>query len=393
MKPSEAKNGVRRHLQAMTALDCISALVFLVFLTSCGGGGGYPPPPGDTTPPATTASPAAGIYGSTQLITLASNEPGTIYYSADGNMPSIGGSNTISGPSPIRDIRVSSDTTLLQFFAVDSSGNRESVKSETYVVSTGAATGPGDTQNYFPSDIGNLWGTLVTNTRNGSPPDAYPTSMTISGTKEINGVTAVVSRQSNPRNIMDVDEYLLKNSQGVTYLGNNDQFDAITNQFVPQVAFFQSQPGSSFVQANKARLDYGSDLDGDAKNETVDLKSIVNVKGLETVTVPAGIFPNSVRIETDLTLTVTLSSNKEKSSNGNSNPVACPGIGPVKTVTATSANGLSETESEELTAAIIAATFLRPATSLTAGSMPNSVAVGDFNNGLGYGSNKSRGSV
>jgi len=379
MKPTEAKNGVRRHLQAMTALDCISALVFLVFLTSCGGGGGSP---GDTTPPATTASPAAGIYGSTQLITLASNEPATIYYSADGNMPSIGGSNTISGPSPIRDIRVSSDTTLLQFFAVGSFGNREPVKSETYVVSTGAATGPGDTQNYFPSDSGNLWGTWVTNTRTGSPPDAYPNSMTISGTKEINGVTAVVSRQSNPRHIMDVDEYLLKNSQGVTYLGNNDQFDAITNQFVPyQVAFFQSQPGSSFVQANKAGLDYGSDLDGDAKNETVDLKSIVNVKGLETVTVPAGIFPNSVRIETDLTLTVTLSSNKEKiAATAIQTQWLAPGIGPVKTVTAMSANGLSETESEELTAAIIAATFLRPATSLTAGSMPNSVAVGDFNN-------------
>ena len=214
--------------------------------------------------------------------------------------------------------------------------------------------------------------------------------MTISGTKEINGVTAVVSRQSNPRNIMDVDEYLLKNSQGVTYLDNDDRLKRLQSIF-SSGHFLHSQPDGSFVQANKARLDYGSDLDGDAKNETVDLKSIVNVKGLETVTVPAGIFPNSVRIETDLTLTVTLSSNKEKSSNGNSNPVACPGIGPVKTVTATSANGLSETESEELTAAIIAATFLRPATSLTAGSMPNSVTVRDINNGLGYGSNKSRG--
>lgn len=379
MKPSGAKCRARRRLQERTALDCISALVLLVFLTSCGGGGGGSA--GDTAPPATTASPAGGIHGATQLITLTSSQPATIYYSVDGNMPSIGGSNTISGPSPISGIQVSSDTTLLQFFAVDSSGNREPVKSETYVVSTGAATGPGDAQNYFPSDIGNIWGTWVTYTSTGSPSDAYPNFTTISGTKAINGVTVFVSRKSNPRQFVDVDEYLLKNSQGVTYLGNNDPFDAITNQIVPyQVAFFQSQPGSSFVQANIAQLDYGSDLDGDAKNETADLKSVVTVKGLETVTVPAGIFPSSVRIETDLTLTVTLSSdNSTIAATATQTRWLAPGVGPVKTVTNTTGNGLSETESEELTGAILAAKFLGPATSFTAGSMPNSVAVGDFN--------------
>ncbi len=329
----------------------LSLFLFLVIgLGSCGGGGGGGGGSA-VTPPVTTALPGAGVYGSPQSVTLAADKPATIYYSTNGNMPSIGGTNTISGPSPVTNIQISSDSTLLQFFAVDSLGNRESVKSEVYVVSTGGATGPGDAQNYFPLNQGNTWNYQVTFTETGSPTSTYPDSTQITGTTVINGVTAVVSRESNLDNSgITVEEYLLKNSNGIAYLGNNDQTDKLTPQIIPyQIALFPLQTGASFVQANKARLDYGEDLDLDGKNETADLNSIVTVKGFETETVPVGSFPNSARVETDASLSVTLSSDNTKiAASTVQTQWFSLGIGPVKSVTATTASNFNSTETEEL---------------------------------------------
>ena len=81
----------------------------------------------DATPPTTTASPSGGTYTSAQSVTLSANEPATIYYTLDGTIPTT--SSTIySSPIPI------STTTTLQFFAKDTAGNVESVKTGTYTI-------------------------------------------------------------------------------------------------------------------------------------------------------------------------------------------------------------------------------------------------------------------
>jgi len=81
----------------------------------------------DTTPPVTTASPGGGTYSAAQSVTLTASEPATIYYTTNGNDP------TIASPvysSPIQ-ILVS---TILKFFARDAAGNNEAVKSVTYTL-------------------------------------------------------------------------------------------------------------------------------------------------------------------------------------------------------------------------------------------------------------------
>lgn len=114
------------------------ALIFLFgllsILASGGGGGGGGNGSGDTMPPQTSASPPGGLYGSTQDVTLTSDEAATIYYSLDGNDPSIGGGNTASGSSPVSGIVIPGGTTVLKYFAVDAANNQEVVKSETYEV-------------------------------------------------------------------------------------------------------------------------------------------------------------------------------------------------------------------------------------------------------------------
>lgn len=126
----------------MESLKCVHKLmaVFVVFnFLGCGGGGsGGDDKPLDTTAPITTASPGGGMYGSIQYVTLSANEPATIYYSLDGTTPSAGGANTTSGTSPIKDIEI--NTVTLKFFAIDSAGNREAVKSESYTIDLDSPT-------------------------------------------------------------------------------------------------------------------------------------------------------------------------------------------------------------------------------------------------------------
>lgn len=114
----------------------ITYMLYLSLLIGCGGGGGgggegTPP---DTAPPTTTAFPAGGTYGSSQPVTLTSNEPATIYYSIDGKDPSAGSANTSSGTSPLGGIVIPGGTTVLKYYAVDLAGNRESVRTQTFVI-------------------------------------------------------------------------------------------------------------------------------------------------------------------------------------------------------------------------------------------------------------------
>jgi hypothetical protein len=96
------------------------------------------PPVLDTTPPTTTASPAAGTYSSAQSVTLTANEPATIYYTNNGDTPVIGGPTTNIYSSPI----TVSSTKTIKYFAVDTAGNSEIVKSGTWTIQIGPSQSP-----------------------------------------------------------------------------------------------------------------------------------------------------------------------------------------------------------------------------------------------------------
>lgn len=81
----------------------------------------------DISPPATTVTPADGTYDVPQTVTLTTNEPATIYYTLDGSPP------TSDSPVYSAPLVISAATTL-RYFAVDSVGHAEAVKSATYVI-------------------------------------------------------------------------------------------------------------------------------------------------------------------------------------------------------------------------------------------------------------------
>lgn len=81
----------------------------------------------DTTAPVTTPSPAGGTFTAPVSVTLTASEPATIYYTSNGTTPTTS-SAVYSAPIAI------TATATLKFFARDTAGNSEAVKSVTYTI-------------------------------------------------------------------------------------------------------------------------------------------------------------------------------------------------------------------------------------------------------------------
>ena len=120
----------------------------------------------DMTAPVTTATPPGGVYNATQIVTLTSVDSSsvTIYYTVDGTTP------TTTSPVYESPITISSATTL-KFFGVDTSGNNEAVKTETY------------TFDFVPPSV----------TLNAITSPTKVTSQTISGTVEAGATVSVAT--------------------------------------------------------------------------------------------------------------------------------------------------------------------------------------------------------
>lgn len=84
----------------------------------------------DTSGPSTTISPEGGVFMSPPAVTITSSEPGTIYYTTDGLVP------TDNSPIYTSPIVISTNTTL-QCFSEDVAGNQGPVATEEYTVCGG----------------------------------------------------------------------------------------------------------------------------------------------------------------------------------------------------------------------------------------------------------------
>ena len=81
----------------------------------------------DITPPIAKSSIVGGLYNTSKVISLSINENGTIYYTLNGSTPSI------TSTKYTKPITVNSTTTL-KYLAVDSSGNKSPVYTQTYTI-------------------------------------------------------------------------------------------------------------------------------------------------------------------------------------------------------------------------------------------------------------------
>ncbi len=123
----------------------------------------------DRTAPMVIAVPAGGIYESAQLVTLAADEAGTIYYTLDGSQPS---TSAIPYAAPIE----LSEDTVLKFLAVDAAGNSSAVGLEQYTIRIPnllPLAEAGENRTIYLGETVNLDGSGSTDPDNGPMPLTY----------------------------------------------------------------------------------------------------------------------------------------------------------------------------------------------------------------------------
>jgi hypothetical protein len=222
------------------------------------------------------------------------------------------------------------------------------------------AQGPGDLGSYYPLSQGNQWNYQGVVSNNGGTPVAFQNSATISGTKLVNGIPTLIYLESNPENEGTPEEdYITKNGTGIVLHGNNRADDSLTPVIVPlQRIHFPLHPGITITTVDKKGLPFGQDLDGDAINDVVDIQSEYAVMAIETLTITAGTFQNSVRID-EKTVGVFHSSAFGTTATITSNETlwVAPSVGMIKRMEVTQSDGFvqntSQVVTEELSESIV----------------------------------------
>jgi hypothetical protein len=137
-----------------------------------------------------------------------------------------------------------------------------------------------------------------------------------------------------------VETFFRVNDTGIYNHGNSDAGDTTTPLVVPFLEMpFPIEVCKAF-EAFAITRDYESDLDGDGRDEAVDVSSRVWLRGFEDAETTLGVFPGSLRLEHRLTRTIRTSQTMESLVATEDETVSwfAPGVGLVKSIT-TTANG------------------------------------------------------
>ena len=167
--------------------------------------------------------------------------------------------------------------------------------------------------DYFPDQIGNEWhyrGQLTEGPLETIELKYFSNVSSVTGTKAIKGMTVTVFHDTNPGNHGPMDSFYRRDSVGIVYYGSEPE-TPFEKQLVPyQIVRFPMKVLASFPQFNRKELEFGSDLNRDGIDETVDAQGDATVLGQESITVPAGTFKDAVKVEARMHMQIHLSGTK-----------------------------------------------------------------------------------
>jgi len=197
--------------------------------------------------------------------------------------------------------------------------------------------GPGDIGDYFPADVGDVWGYAGTRAEGSGAPEAYTKSRRITA-RDVDGNVTAKDEESLDGG-STTNDLLLETSAGVLFLGNDDPTDP-QNQVVPfEFARFPLRPGERWEQFDARGLSLGVDLDQDQQDEVVDLSSQQELVGFEDLVLPAGAFDDCARFETSAVITVHFTAGPLVRNTVTESIWFAPGIGPVRRETVSILSG------------------------------------------------------
>lgn len=189
------------------------------------------------------------------------------------------------------------------------SGNVEVSNFINAIVQPGqSGVGPGDLGDYFPFTQGISWTYAITETEDGIPSTPYSNTVTVDGNHIINNASTTVFSESNPNGDSVPDNsYYQKTSGGVF------DWTPVIDGTLPtpfRTVRFPATPGTS-IEQSLGDLGLNTDIDEDGIVEQFQFTAITSVVRLESVSVPAGAFQNSLKILTTATANTLISSTGE----------------------------------------------------------------------------------
>ena len=168
-------------------------------------------------------------------------------------------------------------------------------------------------EEYFPDTVGSRWtyrGQINEGPLQTVELKFFTNVSTVSGTKTINGVTVTVFHDTNPGNHGPADSFYRRDAVGIVYYGS-EPGTPLEKHITPyQIFRFPLRVPSSFQQFDRMGVDFGSDMDRDQTDEKVDTQGWSKVIGRETITVPAGTFQETVKVEARMNMKIHLSGSR-----------------------------------------------------------------------------------
>lgn len=168
-------------------------------------------------------------------------------------------------------------------------------------------------EEYFPDTVGSRWtyrGQITEGPLQTIERKFFENVSTVSGSKTINGVVVTVFHDTNPGNHGASDSFYRRDAVGIVYYGS-EPGTPLETQITPyQIFRFPLKVPSSFQQFDRTGLDFGSDMDRDGTDETVDTQGWSKVISRETITVPAGTFQEAIKVEARMNMRIHLSGSK-----------------------------------------------------------------------------------
>ena len=163
-------------------------------------------------------------------------------------------------------------------------------------------------ERYFPDDVGMTWsyrGSVVDQVQRVA---SYINNASVKGTTEKKGSRVKVFTESNQSNEGPAESYFLRDKDGISYYGG-EPTTPFEKQLVPyRIIHFPLSLHKLYSQLDKA-ISFGRDLDEDGKEEDAVVKAEIIAQGLETISVPAGVFKDCLKLEGTMKIYITLSSN------------------------------------------------------------------------------------
>ncbi len=175
------------------------------------------------------------------------------------------------------------------------------------LTSANAAPPIKDAGRYFPDDIGMTWTYEGIIEEKIQQIATYTNITTVKGTTKKDGVKVTTFTESNKGNQGPSESYFSRNTDSIVYHGG-EPTTTFEEKLVPYLVMqFPLYEGKSFIQVEKKTIPFGADLDQDGIEELAEVKADITVAGYETVSVPAGVFKNALKLNGLMTIKFTLS--------------------------------------------------------------------------------------